>query len=93
MGDLIFQVQRVSDTAKGLAVRVGGAENVVLKDEEKDVSNFFEFLSFFSVVGVAWELCEWGLYSSIVERGDGDVMRILSDIQAFRKAGYEGRCV
>jgi len=36
MGDLIYQIQRVSDTAKGLAVRVGGAENVVLKDEEKD---------------------------------------------------------
>lgn len=40
MGDLIYQIQRVSDTAKGLAVRVGGAENVVLKDEEKDVSTF-----------------------------------------------------
>lgn len=40
MGDLIYQIQRVSDTAKGLAVRVGDAENVVLKDEEKDVSTF-----------------------------------------------------
>lgn len=38
MGDLIFQIQRVSDTAKGLAVRVGGAENVVLQDNETDVS-------------------------------------------------------
>ncbi|KAM3065036.1 hypothetical protein ACMFMG_001247 [Clarireedia jacksonii] len=36
MGDLIYQIQRVSDTAKGLAVHVGGAEQVVLKDEEKD---------------------------------------------------------
>ena len=38
MGDLIFQVQRVSDSAKGLAVRVGGAENVALPDNETDVS-------------------------------------------------------
>ncbi|PQE17901.1 Helix-turn-helix-domain containing type protein [Rutstroemia sp. NJR-2017a BBW] len=36
MGDLIYQVQRLSDTAKGVAVRVGGAENVVLTDDEKD---------------------------------------------------------
>lgn len=38
MGDLIFQIQRVSDSAKGLAVRVAGAENVALEDNEKDVS-------------------------------------------------------
>ncbi|PQE30229.1 Helix-turn-helix-domain containing type protein [Rutstroemia sp. NJR-2017a WRK4] len=36
MGDLIYQVQRLSDTAKGVAVRMGGAENVVLTDDEKD---------------------------------------------------------
>ncbi|KAI9641658.1 hypothetical protein NHQ30_009513 [Ciborinia camelliae] len=39
MGDLIFQIQRVSDTAKGLAVRVGGAENVVLEDNETDMAH------------------------------------------------------
>jgi len=38
MGDLIFQIQRVSDTAKGLAVRIGGAENVALEDNETDFS-------------------------------------------------------
>ncbi|ESZ96333.1 hypothetical protein SBOR_3265 [Sclerotinia borealis F-4128] len=36
MGDLIFQIQRISDTAKGFAVRVGGVENVVLVDDETD---------------------------------------------------------
>jgi len=35
MGDLIYQIQRVSDTSKGLAQRVGGVEPVVLEDNEK----------------------------------------------------------
>ena len=34
MAALPFQIQRVSDTAKGAAVRVGGAENVVMEDTE-----------------------------------------------------------
>lgn len=34
MAPLTSQVQRVSDTAKGLAVRVGQAENVAMPDEE-----------------------------------------------------------
>lgn len=34
MAPLTAQVQRVSDTAKGLAVRVGQAENVAMPDEE-----------------------------------------------------------
>uniref|UniRef100_UPI0035CA00F7 DUF1993 domain-containing protein n=1 Tax=uncultured Sphingomonas sp. TaxID=158754 RepID=UPI0035CA00F7 len=34
MGPLISQVQRVSDSAKGTAVRLGGVENVVMADEE-----------------------------------------------------------
>ncbi|KAE8447132.1 hypothetical protein EG329_011116 [Mollisiaceae sp. DMI_Dod_QoI] len=35
MGDLVYQIQRVSDTSKGLAQRVGGVEPVVLEDNEK----------------------------------------------------------
>ncbi|TEY36162.1 hypothetical protein BOTCAL_0564g00070 [Botryotinia calthae] len=42
MGDLIFQVQRVSDSAKGLAVRVGGAENVALPDNETDFAGLYK---------------------------------------------------
>jgi len=34
MAALPFQIQRVSDTAKGAAVRVGGAESVVMEDIE-----------------------------------------------------------
>ncbi|KAF7909849.1 uncharacterized protein EAF01_003567 [Botrytis porri] len=41
MGDLIFQIQRVSDSAKGLAVRVAGAENVSLPDNEKDFAALY----------------------------------------------------
>ncbi|TGO47782.1 hypothetical protein BOTNAR_0506g00020 [Botryotinia narcissicola] len=41
MGDLIFQVQRASDAAKGLAFRVGGAENVALEDNEKDFAGLY----------------------------------------------------
>lgn len=51
MGDLIFQVQRLSDSAKGLAVRVGGAENVALPDNETDVSLSLIF-NFFSQVAM-----------------------------------------
>jgi uncharacterized protein len=35
MGGLAFQIQRVSDTAKGCAVRVGKAEPVAMEDNEK----------------------------------------------------------
>ncbi|TPG55007.1 DUF1993 domain-containing protein [Sphingomonas glacialis] len=35
MAPLISQIQRVSDSAKGTAVRLGGVENVVMADEEK----------------------------------------------------------
>ncbi|TGO33961.1 hypothetical protein BHYA_0219g00190 [Botrytis hyacinthi] len=41
MGDLIFQIQRVSDSAKGVAVRVAGAENVALEDNEKDFASLY----------------------------------------------------
>ncbi|TGO88213.1 hypothetical protein BPOR_0176g00080 [Botrytis porri] len=41
MGDLIFQIQRVSDSAKGLAVQVAGAENVSLPDNEKDFAALY----------------------------------------------------
>jgi hypothetical protein len=34
MGGLPYQIQRVSDTAKGLAVRIGGVEPVSLTDNE-----------------------------------------------------------
>jgi uncharacterized protein len=34
MGGLIFQIQRISDTAKGTAVRVGKVEPVAMEDHE-----------------------------------------------------------
>ena len=34
MGNLISQIQRASDSAKGTMVRVGGVENVVMEDTE-----------------------------------------------------------
>lgn len=34
MGNLISQIQRASDSAKGVMVRVGGVENVVMEDIE-----------------------------------------------------------
>lgn len=36
MQGLIYQVQRVSDTAKGLAVRIAGTEPVAMPDNEKN---------------------------------------------------------
>ncbi|KAF7959692.1 hypothetical protein EAE96_001305 [Botrytis aclada] len=41
MGDLIYQIQRVSDSAKGLAVRIGGAEDIALEDNEKDFAALY----------------------------------------------------
>lgn len=41
MGPLTAQVQRASDTAKGLAVRVGGAANVPFPDEEVNFADLF----------------------------------------------------
>ena len=35
MGPLLSQIQRVSDSAKGTAVRLGGIENVVMADDEQ----------------------------------------------------------
>ena len=34
MGNLVSQIQRASDSAKGVMVRVGGVENVVMQDNE-----------------------------------------------------------
>lgn len=34
MGNLVMQIQRASDAAKGAMVRVGGVENVVMEDNE-----------------------------------------------------------
>ncbi|CZT13493.1 hypothetical protein WAI453_012448 [Rhynchosporium graminicola] len=39
MGDLVYQVQRVSDTAKGFAVRVAKIEAVALADDEKTLED------------------------------------------------------
>ncbi|KAH9206740.1 hypothetical protein DL95DRAFT_396656 [Leptodontidium sp. 2 PMI_412] len=39
MGDLVYQIQRVSDTAKGFAVRVAKIENVPLEDNEKTMED------------------------------------------------------
>ncbi|APA10872.1 hypothetical protein SS1G_03465 [Sclerotinia sclerotiorum 1980 UF-70] len=41
MGDLIFQIHRISDSAKGLAVRVGGAEDVVFENNETDFAGIY----------------------------------------------------
>ncbi|KUJ07144.1 uncharacterized protein LY89DRAFT_691946 [Mollisia scopiformis] len=41
MGNLVYQIQRVSDTAKGLAQRIGGVEPVVLEDNEKTFPDLF----------------------------------------------------
>lgn len=42
MGALASQVQRASDTAKGVAVRVGGAANVPMADEEASFPELFD---------------------------------------------------
>jgi hypothetical protein len=39
MHPLIAQIQRASDSAKGLAVRVGGIENVAMPDEEVTIAD------------------------------------------------------
>jgi uncharacterized protein len=39
MGPLTSQIQRASDSAKGLAVRVGGVENVAMADEEVTIAD------------------------------------------------------
>jgi hypothetical protein len=44
MGALPYQIQRVSDTAKGLAVRIGGAEPVALPDNETNFPQLQERL-------------------------------------------------
>jgi hypothetical protein len=41
MGNLIFQVQRASDIAKFLAVRVGGVDNVPWEDNEKTFEDVY----------------------------------------------------
>lgn len=41
MGTLIFQVQRMSDTAKFAAVRIGNLETIEMKDEEKTFDDVF----------------------------------------------------
>jgi len=45
MQGLGYQIQRVSDTAKGLAVRIGGVEPVALEDNEKTMAELHERLS------------------------------------------------
>ncbi|KAH7416778.1 hypothetical protein BKA64DRAFT_701561 [Cadophora sp. MPI-SDFR-AT-0126] len=39
MGDLVYQIQRVSDTAKGFCVRVAKIEPVALEDNEKTMED------------------------------------------------------
>jgi hypothetical protein len=39
MAPLVSQIQRVSDSAKGTAVRLGGVENVVMADEESSFAD------------------------------------------------------
>ncbi|RAL64881.1 hypothetical protein DID88_001476 [Monilinia fructigena] len=40
-GDLVFQIQRVSESAKGLAVRVAGVEDVVFENNETDFAGLY----------------------------------------------------
>lgn len=42
MAPLISQIQRVSDSAKGTAVRLGGIENAVMADEEKSFADLHD---------------------------------------------------
>jgi len=44
MGDFIYQIQRVSDNAKGTIVRLGMAETVAWEDNEKTLSDVQERL-------------------------------------------------
>lgn len=39
MGPLTAQIQRASDSAKGLAVRVGGVDNIAMPDEEVTIAD------------------------------------------------------
>ncbi|KAH8815475.1 hypothetical protein F5884DRAFT_180199 [Xylogone sp. PMI_703] len=41
MADLPYQIQRISDTAKGLAVRVGRIENETFEDNEKTFDELY----------------------------------------------------
>jgi len=45
MKGLGYQIQRVSDTAKGVAVRIGGVAPVALADDEKTMADLHERLS------------------------------------------------
>jgi hypothetical protein len=45
MYPLTYQIQRVSDTAKGVAVRVGKAEPVVMEDNEKTFADLQKRIS------------------------------------------------
>jgi uncharacterized protein len=45
MHPLTYQIQRVSDTAKGVAVRVGKAEPVVMEDNEKTFADMQDRIS------------------------------------------------
>jgi len=42
MHPLTAQIQRASDTAKGVVTRIGGAENVSMPDEEKTIAELKE---------------------------------------------------
>jgi len=42
MHPLTAQIQRASDTAKGVVTRIGGAENVSMPDEEKTIADLKE---------------------------------------------------
>jgi len=45
MGDLVYQIQRVSDTAKGFCVRVAKIAPVALEDNEKTMADLQERIS------------------------------------------------
>lgn len=41
MENFIYQIQRVSDSAKGVATRIGGAESVAMEDNEKSFADVY----------------------------------------------------
>jgi uncharacterized protein len=42
MGNLVYQIQRISDTAKGSVVRLAGVENVPMADDETSFADMHE---------------------------------------------------
>ncbi|KAA8568150.1 hypothetical protein EYC84_008547 [Monilinia fructicola] len=99
-GDLVFQIQRVSESAKGLAVRVAGVEDVVFEDNEADVSfgDFFFYSTAESDVNIFglwvrlkgvdhWDLFPAGVTTSRDRGSSGHILQP-SNQKAFQPYSY-----